>query len=93
MKIGPVDIKPVAAPAAAERKNPAAAERGTAEASAQVDLSSAASLFGSADPTFDSAKVERVAQAIRAGQFKIDPEAIADKLILNAEELLGRKLS
>jgi len=37
--------------------------------------------------------VDRIAQAIRDGQFKINPEAIADKLIQNAEELLGRKLS
>ena len=95
MKIGPVDTKPVVAPTPAERKNPAAPEPGAAEASAQVALSSSASLIGGAgtDPTFDSAKVERIAQAIRDGKFKIDPEAIADKLIVNAEELLGRKLS
>ena len=47
----------------------------------------------SSDPTFDQAKVERIAQAIRDGQFRVNPEAIADKLIANAEELLGRKFS
>ena len=95
MKIGPLDSKPIAAPAAAERKGQAAAVENKAEASAQVALSSgAAALSGlSTDPTFDSKKVDAIAQAIREGKFKIDAEAIADKLIINAEELLGRKPS
>ena len=45
------------------------------------------------DPTFDSAKVDRIAGAIRDGKFKINAEAIADKLIVNAEELLGKKFN
>ncbi|MBP6763383.1 MAG: flagellar biosynthesis anti-sigma factor FlgM [Rubrivivax sp.] len=95
MKIGPLDSKPVAPPAAAERVGATAPLPKQAEASAQVDLSPEASLLSGmgSDPTFDSAKVERIAQAIREGQFKINPEAIADKLIVNAEELLGRKFS
>ena len=44
----------------------------------------------SQDPSFDSAKVDRIAQAIRNGSFTIDPGAIADKLLSNAQELLGR---
>jgi negative regulator of flagellin synthesis FlgM len=95
MKIGPLDSKPVAPPAATERAAATAALPKRAEASAQVDLSPEASLLSGmgTDPTFDSAKVDRIAQAIREGQFKINPEAIADKLIVNAEELLGRKFS
>ena len=95
MKIGPLDSKPVVAPVAAERKATPAGLPAQAEASAQVELSSAAAALSGAatDVSFDSAKVERIAQAIRDGQFKINPEAIADKLIANAEELLGRKLS
>jgi negative regulator of flagellin synthesis FlgM len=94
MKIGPLDSKPVTAPAAAERKG-AAAPAPAAEASAKVAISPEASALSglSADATFDTAKVERIAQAIRDGKFKVNPEAIADKLIVNAEELLGRKLS
>ncbi len=94
MKIGPFDNKPPVAPAAPERKAQAASMP-EAEASAQVALSPAASALKgvSSDPTFDTAKVERIAQAIRDGQFKINAEAIADKLIVNAEELLGRKPS
>ncbi len=95
MKIGPLDSKPVAAPAATERAGAPAALPKQAEASAQVALSPEASLLSGmgSDPTFDTAKVERIAQAIRDGQFKVNPEAIADKLIVNAEELLGRKFS
>jgi negative regulator of flagellin synthesis FlgM len=95
MKIGPIDTRPVATPAPAERKGNGAAGTGAAEASAQVELSSAASALQGmdADPTFDAGKVERIAQAIRDGQFTVNAEAIADKLIVNAEELLGRKFS
>jgi negative regulator of flagellin synthesis FlgM len=94
MKIGPLESKPAAAPVA-ERKNPPATAQVSAESSAQVALSPAASALAgaAADPAFDTAKVERVAQAIRDGKFTVNPEAIADKLIVNAEELLGRKLS
>lgn len=95
MKIGPLDPKAVTPPAVNERKGAAAPTQNPAEPSAQVNLSSSASMLGEvgADPTFDGAKVERIAQAIRSGQFSINPEAIADKLISNAEELLGRKFS
>ena len=94
MKIGPLESKPAAAPVA-ERKNQPTPAQGGAEPSAQVALSSAASALAGAgtDPAFDTAKVERVAQAIRDGRFTVNPEAIADKLIVNAEELLGRRLS
>ncbi|MCA3239955.1 MAG: flagellar biosynthesis anti-sigma factor FlgM [Rubrivivax sp.] len=93
MKIGPFEAKNLPAPAAAERK--AAAQPAAAEPSAQVQLSSAAQGLKAADgdPAFDGAKVERIAQAIRDGKFTVNPEAIADKLIVNAQELLGRKSS
>lgn len=96
MKIGPLDTKPAVAPVTTERKSPTAegaAAGGSGEASAKVALSPEASLLSrlAADPTFDAEKVERIAQAIRDGTFKINAEAIADKLIVNAEELLGRK--
>jgi negative regulator of flagellin synthesis FlgM len=105
MKIGSFENKPIAAtptpPAVAERKaSTAATTAATApatEASAQVDLSAAASALSSAgtsnDGSFDAGKVERIAQAIRDGNFKVNPEAIADKLIDNAKELLTRKPS
>ncbi|HRC39316.1 MAG: flagellar biosynthesis anti-sigma factor FlgM [Rubrivivax sp.] len=94
MKIGPLESKP-AATTVSERKSPPATAQAGTEPSAQVALSPAASALAGAgtDPAFDTAKVERVAQAIRDGKFTVNPEAIADKLILNAAELLGRRLS
>ncbi|EHR72877.1 flagellar biosynthesis anti-sigma factor FlgM [Burkholderiales bacterium JOSHI_001] len=100
MKIGQIDNKSVPSTGAVERKpangsarpdgasaTPAAAPAGagSAEPSAKVALSSAA-LAGD----FDSEKVDRIAQAIRDGKFQVNAEAIADKLISNAADLLGR---
>ena len=93
MKIGPIESGPIGTPTT-ERKGQAAPTAAHAEPSAQVALSQAAAVLASvsADPTFDAAKVERIAQAIRDGKFTINAEAIADKLIVNAEELLSRRL-
>lgn len=90
MKIGPIDTKPPG-PAPVERKTDVAPGKATPEASTEVALSSTAT--GMSEASFDSAKVDRIALAIRQGQFTINAEVIADKLITNAEELLGRKLS
>jgi len=92
MKIGPLDTKPSAAPVANERKAQGTTQaNGTAEPSTHVELSSAALLStDSADGSFDAEKVARIAQAIEDGKFKVNPEAIADKLIANAQELLGK---
>lgn len=102
MKIGSFDTKPTspASPANStrnsERTGTAAPKggEGAAEPSAQVALSPAASLLVRVadDPAFDAGKVERIAAAIRDGKYQINAEAIAEKLIVNAEELLGRKL-
>ncbi len=65
---------------------------GDDDSSTQVELTPEATMLSnaSADPSFDSEKVERIAQAMRDGKFSIDPGAIADKLIANSQELLGR---
>ena len=78
----------------ANRKGPAQASGTEADSSTQVELSATASALSDegADPAFDAAKVERIAQAIRDGKFSVNHEAIADKLISNAQELLGRRL-
>jgi negative regulator of flagellin synthesis FlgM len=62
------------------------------DSSTQVELSPEATMLSNAsqDPSFDSAKVDRIAQAIRDGSFTVDPGAIADKLLSNAQELLAR---
>ena len=62
------------------------------DSSTQVELSPEATMLSQAseDPSFDQAKVERIAQAIRDGSFSINPGAIADKLLSNAQEVLAR---
>ena len=99
MKIGPQDNKLAPLTPAPERKGsspavksalPAAVEpsaKVALSASAAASAANATSVVG--DGSFDSAKVGRIAQAIRDGKFTVNADAIAEKLILNAEELLG----
>jgi negative regulator of flagellin synthesis FlgM len=63
-----------------------------ADPSVKVQLSSGAeALRAGADASeFDAAKVERMSQAIADGSYKVNAEAIADKLIANAQEALGK---
>lgn len=93
MKIGPFDSSSARTTATGERKAARASSNGAAPASGsstQVALSPAATLLGTNDASFDQAKVERIAQAIRDGNFRINADAIADKLLDNAQELLAR---
>jgi negative regulator of flagellin synthesis FlgM len=98
MKIGNPADKPAApvagtgAPAAANGTAASAAIPAQADASAKIELSTTAStlLTGGATAEFDAEKVARISKAIEDGSFKINPEAIADKLIANAQELLGK---
>ena len=101
MKIGHPADKPLPAPAAGAPAAPAeAGAKATAgvratgaanvDASATVALSSTAStlLSGGASGEFDADKVARISTQLANGSFKVNPEAIADKLIANAQELL-----
>ncbi|HEX2539845.1 MAG TPA: flagellar biosynthesis anti-sigma factor FlgM [Caldimonas sp.] len=102
MKIGhPADKPPpptgaASAAAAAEAAKPAAAAQAGAGApsdpSAKVELSSTATglLSGGTSAEFDANKVARMAESIANGTFKINADAIADKLIANAQELLTK---
>jgi negative regulator of flagellin synthesis FlgM len=100
MKIGnPAEKRNVAAAdsaaapakAAAEAAKPQAGSAAAADPSAKVELSSAASLMnGSSSADFDAEKVSRISQAIADGSYKINAEVIADKLIANAQEVLGK---
>ena len=79
--------KAAAAPAASTSAIPV-----TADASAKIQLSNTAtSLMSSGGAaSFDADKVARISSAIDSGSFKINPEAIADKLISNAKEVLTK---
>src|SRR4051794_31900883 len=100
MKIGHPADKPLpapavgtpAAPAEAAKAAPATPAAASVDASATVALPSAASTLLSAGSTseFDADKVARIAAQINDGTFKVNPEAIADKLIANAQELLSK---
>ncbi len=104
MKIGHPADKPVALPVAgtpaaaaeAAKTSPAAAAvvpvAGSADASAQVQLSSTAStlLSGGTSSEFNADKVTQLSESIANGTYKVNPETIADKLIANAQELLGK---
>lgn len=99
MKIGSPAEKTPVAPATTGRtasgdgvaQTPAS---GAVEASAQVEISNAAatllSAVGASSAEFDAEKVARISQAIADGSFKVDAHAIADKLIVNAQELLTK---
>ena len=94
MKIGHLENKAAINPTVSERKPAPAAGGKASEPSAKVELSSAATLGVEAgESVFDAEKVKRIADAIRDGKFVVNAEAIADKLIANAQELLdsGRK--
>lgn len=98
MKIGP-HSSPAADAAALARANAeagaaaskAAGQQGaTTTAGSTVSISStAAGLMASPSTAdFDAAKVARIQQQIASGTFKPNAEAIADKLIANAQEVL-----
>ena len=94
MKIGSLTNTQAVAPAATERKNGnAAAVDGKRTSSGDtVAISPQASALANVagDGSFDAAKVERISQQIKDGSYQVNPEAIADKLIANAQELLSR---
>jgi len=91
---GPVTTARSSAPEAGKTAGPAAPAAPAAEASTTVALSSQATQLLSGDKAvtgdFDSEKVERIAQAISDGKFEINAPAIADKLLANAREVLGK---
>ncbi len=103
MKIGPGIDLPTAVAAAALKKadqDKQAAPASQAEksaralpAGAQVSVSTLARTLEQNDRAvgtdFDSQKVAEIKAAIKNGTFKINPEAIADKMLANAQEMLS----
>jgi negative regulator of flagellin synthesis FlgM len=89
MKIGPIDNTLPPAPVAGERKT-ATPTGSNASTVSTVAISPEASALASGDGSFDAAKVDRISQSIQDGTYQVNHEAIADKLIANAQELLAR---
>jgi negative regulator of flagellin synthesis FlgM len=48
---------------------------------------------GSSSDVFNAEKVEAMKQAIASGSFQVNPEAIADKMLSNAAEMLSASRS
>ena len=103
MKIGNnPDTANLLSQAATRQQAKAAVPAPAAEAAAQgasraaagvpVTLSSAARGVDASRSTadFDAGKVKAVKAAIENGTFKVDAEAVADKLLANAQETLSR---
>ncbi|MFM8898983.1 MAG: flagellar biosynthesis anti-sigma factor FlgM [Burkholderiales bacterium] len=87
----PADNKAAAAPAAASVGTDASAQVALSSAAASLLQSTVGTTAANAD--FNAEKVAQVSAAIEAGTFKPNPEAIADKLIANAQELLNKTSS
>lgn len=101
MKINNLPDKPAGAATGAgkpvDRLGEAATQRSEASAEAAgvtVSLSAtsqsiSASVVRSGGDVFNAQKVEAVKMAIANGSFSINAEAIADKLLSNARDMLG----
>ena len=71
-----------------------AATQSSAPATAQdeVSLSKLAGTLQSGEhPPVNTARIQEIKQAISEGRFKINPEAIADRLVESARELLSSR--
>ncbi|MGE4242415.1 flagellar biosynthesis anti-sigma factor FlgM [Ramlibacter sp.] len=101
MKIGsPVPHDPAAAAASPLRgaraaAAPAATQSAAPAASATVEQvqvsAAAASLVAPGSGDFDAAKVAAIRTAILEGRFEIDADAIADRLIADAADMLRQR--
>jgi negative regulator of flagellin synthesis FlgM len=85
-------VAPSRAHTAETAKSSTGAADTASDPSAKVALSNTAAtlLEGGANSDFDADKVARIAQAISDGKFEINAEKIADRLIANAHEVLGK---
>jgi len=102
MKIGNTPDKPIGASTATDAAQAVGVKPGgktgadalSVQPSTKVSLSpTVTQMAQGGEGSFDAAKVERVKQAIASGTYSINAEAIADKLIANARELLTPRQS
>ena len=74
-------------PTSRPQARPAAAPPATAEAVSFSPLAGA--LLASEKPPVNSARVQEIKEAITQGRFKINPEAIAGRLLDTARDLVN----
>ena len=101
MKIGPKPELPSSAVQAGTAKQQAKAAAPTAQGLANASASAAAAGVpvtlsraatqpaGRSTDDFDAGRVKAMRAAIENGTFKVNPEAIADKLLAGAQEMLS----
>jgi negative regulator of flagellin synthesis FlgM len=86
---------------AKQAKSPASAAEGAAKdaaavSTAGVPVTVSTAARGALDPAartnadFNAGKVKAVREAIENGTFSVDAEAVADKMLSNAQEILSR---
>lgn len=81
-------FKPTATGVVGKPTSASTASTGTAQEA--VSLSQVAgSLQASEKPPVNTARIQEIKAAISEGRFKINPEAIADRLIESARDLLN----
>lgn len=88
--VSPTQADPDQGQSVQGRPGSSATEATETSTTVQISREAAELLESSVDNNFDAEKVEQVRQAIAKGEYKINAEAIADKLLANAQELLGR---
>lgn len=94
---GTATTRPASARAPDTQANPAGGGDSAKVQNDNVALSSnslkLSALEGSmgSQPIIDSARVNEIRQAISEGKFKINPDAIADKLVASVKELLANR--
>ncbi len=79
------------APLSAKDARSSALKKTASESASDVQLSNLSSQLLTTEDSFafDTARVAEIRQAIAEGRFSINPEAIAERLIASAQELLG----
>jgi negative regulator of flagellin synthesis FlgM len=79
-----------AVPAPLTNRPPAKPVSDQTATAAQVSLSSlAGTLQGGERPPVNAARIQEIKEAISQGKFKINPEAIADRLLDSARDLIN----
>lgn len=102
MKIGQKPELPAAASQAAAKQPKTASNIATEESSAQAQPAKAAGVpvsfstsaraldqSGRATADFDANRVKEIREAIANGTFRVNADAVADKLLANSEEFLS----
>lgn len=85
-----IDSSYKATPGSLTPKAPTSKSAATPAPAESVSLSKASgALSGGENPPVNMARIQEIRQAISEGRFKINPEAIADRLIESARELVS----